>query len=116
MPLVCFGFVLSVLWQEANRIAVKMMREAGVAILDLHALTHGREDRSHDGTHYWNQVVALLFLCHVWARGRADGLSKYCLSYFSRQKILHETASKVRKGNGVSATCTQLLLNWLCNG
>lgn len=61
--LVCFGCVLSVLWQEANRIAVKMMREAGVAILDLHALTHGREDRSHDGTHYWNQVATLLFLC-----------------------------------------------------
>ena len=46
--------------QEANRIGTQMMSEAGVAVLDLHAVTHGREDRSHDGTHYWNQVLPRL--------------------------------------------------------
>jgi hypothetical protein len=61
------------------------MRRAGVGILDVHALTHGREDRSHDGTHYWNM------------------------------KVFEETGGSVRKGNGVSFTASQMLLNWLCN-
>lgn len=71
--------------QQANRIATQVMRQARVGVLDVHALTHGRQDRSHDGTHYWNQ------------------------------KVLRQTESKVRKGNGVSYTASQLLLNWLCN-
>ena len=71
--------------QEANRIAVEIMREAGIGIVDVHALTHGRQDRSHDGTHYW------------------------------QQKLFRETAGKIRRGNGVSFTASQLLLNWLCN-
>lgn len=71
--------------QAANRIAADLMRRGGVGILDVHALTHGREDRSHDGTHYWNM------------------------------KVFEETGGSVRKGNGVSFTASQMLLNWLCN-
>ena len=26
-------------------------------MMDAHAVTHGREDRSLDGTHYWNRRV-----------------------------------------------------------
>mmetsp|Transcript_85919 Transcript_85919/g.125716 ORF Transcript_85919/g.125716 Transcript_85919/m.125716 type:complete len:138 (-) Transcript_85919:319-732(-) len=81
----CGVFGLYGVGQEANRIGAHIMGQARIGILDVHAVTHGREDRSHDGTHYWNQ------------------------------KELRETQSKVRKGNGVSYTASQLLLNWLCN-
>lgn len=70
---------------QANSIAREIMTGAGIGILDVHAVTHGREDRSHDGTHYWNM------------------------------KLFHGTQRQIRKGNGVSFTSSQILLNWLCN-
>jgi hypothetical protein len=54
-------------------------------VLDAHAVTHGREDRSHDGTHYWNEEVF-----------KASG-------------------SALRVGNGISQTNAQTILNRICN-
>lgn len=48
-------------------------------------MTHGREDRSHDGTHYWNEEVF-----------KASG-------------------SALRVGNGISQTNAQTILNRICN-
>jgi hypothetical protein len=39
--------------EAANRMAAAAMAAAGYDVIDAYAVTAGREDLSHDGTHYW---------------------------------------------------------------
>ena len=60
-------------------------------------------------------LFLLFFLLFFVVFTRRAVMSCCSCARFSKQKLFHETGGKIRQGNGVSFTSSQLLLNWLCN-